>query len=275
MHLSDMIMQDLTRLVSQAVGRAQAHQEEGGPVVTLPTLSPSQAAQLIDHTLLKPEATETQVRQLCAEAKEYRFASVCVNPTWVGVCRGLLVDSPVKVCTVVGFPLGATLPEVKAFETERAVQAGAHEIDMVINIGRLKTGDHQTVFQDVAAVVAAAHRAGALVKAIVETALLSQDEKVAACVLAQAAGVDFVKTSTGFSSGGATPADVALMRRVVGPTLGVKAAGGVRTAQDLLAMVAAGATRVGASAGVKIVDELAAPTGGSEQSATAGSGLNY
>jgi deoxyribose-phosphate aldolase len=167
-----------------------------------------------------------------------------------------LVDSPVKVCTVIGFPLGATLPEVKAFEAERAIQAGAHEVDMVINIGRLKGGEHEVVFHDVAAVVAVAHRYGALVKTILEMGLLSEEEKVAACALAQAAGADFVKTATGFSGGGATVADVALMRRVVGPTLGVKAAGGIRTAADLRAMVAAGATRIGASAGVQILREF-------------------
>ena len=248
---------DLNQLVVNTLARVR---EDGGAAAAQPTVSltPEQAARLIDHTLLKPEATEAQVRQLCDEAKLYRFASVCVHPTWVGLCRMELAESPVKVCAVVGFPLGATLPEVKAFEAERAVQAGAHEIDMVINVGRLKTGDNQTVFQDVAAVVSTAHRFGAIVKVIIETALLNEEEKVAACALAQAAGADFVKTSTGFSTGGATVADVALMRRVVGPTLGVKAAGGIRTAADLRAMVAAGATRIGASAGVKIVEELKA-----------------
>lgn len=264
-------------MVSQALATVQG---EGEHIPTSPaqhTLSAAEAAGMIDHTLLKPDATETQIRALCQEAKQYKFASVCVNPTWVSLCRNLLADSPVKVCTVVGFPLGATLPEAKSFEAERAVQAGAHELDMVINIGRLKSGDHQIVFQDVAAVVAVARRTGALVKAIIETALLTQDEKVAACVLAQAGGVDFVKTSTGFSGGGATPADVALMRRVVGPNLGVKAAGGVRTAQDFQMMVAAGATRIGASAGVQIVQELAAGTNLSGQPAASStkSGESY
>jgi deoxyribose-phosphate aldolase len=245
-------------MVSQALAEFGNEGQGAESAAPLPTISATEAAGMIDHTLLKPEAVEAQIRQLCQEAKQYRFASVCVNPTWVAFCRALLADSPVKVCTVVGFPLGAGLAEVKAFEAERAVQAGAHELDMVINIGRLKGGDHQTVFQDVAAVVAVARRTGALVKAIIETALLTQDEKVAACVLAQAAGVDFVKTSTGFNGGGATAADVTLMRRVVGPNLGVKAAGGVRSALDLQMMVAAGATRIGASAGVKIVQELAA-----------------
>ncbi|RIK55940.1 MAG: deoxyribose-phosphate aldolase [Chloroflexi bacterium] len=232
-------------------------------------LTPAEAARLIDHTLLKPDATEAQVRQLCAEAKQYGFASVCVNPTWVGLCRDLLVDSPVKVCSVAGFALGATLPEVKAFEAERAILSGAHEVDMVINVGRLKSGDNQTVFQDIAAVVSVAHRLGAVLKAILETALLSEEEKIAACALAQAAGADFVKTSTGFN-GGATVADVALMRRVVGPAMGVKAAGGIRTAAELRAMVAAGANRIGASAGVKIMQELEAQSAEGESEPEAG-----
>jgi deoxyribose-phosphate aldolase len=212
---------------------------------------------MIDHTLLQPDATETQIQQLCREAKQYRFASVCVNPTWVPLARNLLVDSLVKVATVAGFPLGATLPEVKAFEAERAIQSGAHEIDMVINVGRLKSGNHQIVFQDITSVVAVARRSGALVKAIIETSLLTEEEKVAACVLAQAGGVDFVKTSTGFSKAGATVADVALIRRVVGPNLGIKAAGGIHSIQFLQELVAAGATRIGASASVKLMEELA------------------
>lgn len=247
---------ELQEMVGQALSRAKRGDKGTAQPVAEAALSAEEAARLIDHTLLKPDATEEQIRRICQEAAEFRFASVCVNPTWVSLCRSLLVESPVKVCTVVGFPLGATLPEVKAFETERALQSGAHEIDMVINVGKLKSGNHQAVFQDVAAVVSVAHRAGALVKAIIETALLSEDEKVAACVLAQAGGVDFVKTSTGFNGGGATVADVALMRRMVGPTLGVKAAGGIRTAQDVRAMVAAGATRIGASAGVAIVQQF-------------------
>jgi deoxyribose-phosphate aldolase len=212
---------------------------------------------LIDHTLLQPESTEAQIQQLCREAKHYRFASVCVNPTWVSLARTSLVDSLVKVATVVGFPLGATLPEVKAFEAERAIQAGAHEIDMVINVGRLKSGNHHVVFQDISSVVAMARRSGALVKAIIETALLSEEEKVAACVLAQAGGVDFIKTSTGFSTAGATVADVALIRRVVGPNMGIKAAGGIRSIQLLQELVAAGATRIGARHSVKLMEELA------------------
>ena len=212
-------------------------------------------AQVIDHTLLKPEATREQIDRLCREALEYHFASVCVNPTHVGRCAELLRGSDVKVCTVIGFPLGATTTAVKAYETRQAIDDGATEIDMVINIGALKSGDLDAVQADIGAVVDAAHAAGALVKVIIETALLSGDEKVTACRLAQAAGAEFVKTSTGFGPGGATAQDVALMRRVVGPEIGVKASGGVKNYADTQAMIAAGATRIGASAGVAIVSE--------------------
>ncbi len=217
-------------------------------------------ASLIDHTLLKPTATADQIRQLCAEAREYRFAAVCVNPVWVPLCAELLAGSPVAVCTVVGFPLGADLSEAKAFEAERCVALGASEIDMVINIGALKAQDFAAVRDDIAAVVSSSHAAGAIVKVIIETAYLTDEEKVAACVLAKDAGADFVKTSTGFGPSGATAADVALMRRVVGPAIGVKAAGGIRSGGDFKSMVAAGANRIGASAGVKIVAELAEQT---------------
>jgi deoxyribose-phosphate aldolase len=248
---------ELDQLISKAVVSAQSHSGgENQPSTSATKLNAAEVARLIDHTLLQPDATESQIQQLCREAKQYRFASVCVNPTWVPLARTLLVDSLVKVATVVGFPLGATLPEVKALETERAIQLGAHEIDMVINIGRLKSGNHQVVFQDITSVVAVARRSGAIVKAIIETSLLTEDEKVAACVLAQAGGVDFVKTATGFSKGGATVADIALMRRVVGPTMGIKASGGVRSLQFLQELVAAGATRIGASASVKIMEEV-------------------
>ncbi|MEZ4766804.1 MAG: deoxyribose-phosphate aldolase [Caldilineales bacterium] len=212
-------------------------------------------ARMIDHTLLKPDGTEEQIRQLCAEARANHFATVCVNPAWVGLCASLLRGSDVKVCTVVGFPLGATMPEVKAFETERAIANGASEIDMVQNIGALKSHDYRLVMQDVAAVVQAAHARQASVKVIIEAVLLTDEEKVESCAIAQAAGADYVKTSTGFASGGATAADVALMRAVVGPGIGVKAAGGIRSAEDARAMIAAGATRLGASAGIKIVRE--------------------
>jgi len=215
---------------------------------------PTDIAGYIDHTLLKPEATEQQIRQLCAEAAEFGFASVCVNPTWVPLAAHLLAGAKPMVATVIGFPLGATLPEVKAYETQRALEAGAAEFDMVINIGALKSKHFRLVEQDIAGVVAAAQ--GRTVKVIIETALLTEEEKVEACVIAKAAGADFVKTSTGFASKGATAEDVALMRRVVGSDMGVKASGGIRSAQDARAMIEAGATRIGASAGVKIVKEI-------------------
>ena len=210
-------------------------------------------AKLIDHTLLKPDATPDQVAQLCYEARTYGFASVCVNPSYVKLCADLLKTTDVKVCTVIGFPLGASAPDVKAFETETALRDGATEIDMVINIGALKGRDFTLVSHDISGVVRLAHAAGALVKVIIETSLLTEEEKITACLLAKEAGADFVKTSTGFSGGGATVADVALMRRVVGPEMGVKASGGVRDYADAKSLVEAGATRIGASAGVKIV----------------------
>ena len=212
-------------------------------------------AKYIDHTLLKPDATQDQIAQLCYEARTHHFASVCVNPTNVPLCAQLLRGSDVKVCTVVGFPLGATPPSVKAFETQQAIRDGATEIDMVINVGALKSRDYDAVYEDIAAVVATAHAHNALVKVIIEAALLTDEEKVIASQLSKAAGADYVKTSTGFGPGGATVEDVALMRRVVGPDIGVKAAGGVRNYADTQAMIAAGATRIGASAGVAIVSE--------------------
>ena len=215
----------------------------------------AELAHLIDHTLLRPEATREQVVQLCAEARQYGFAAVCVNPTWVRLCAERLCQSPVKVCTVVGFPLGATLNEVKAYETRRAIRLGTEEIDMVINVGALKSGDYGLVENDIAGVVLACQEEGAHSKVIIEAALLTDEEKVKACTLAKAAGADYVKTSTGFGPGGATAADVALMRRVVGPEIGIKAAGGIRTFEQAQQMVQAGATRIGASASVKIVQE--------------------
>jgi len=212
-------------------------------------------AAMIDHTLLKPDASRTEVEKLCREAAEYHFASVCVNPTWVATCARLLQGSPVKVCSVVGFPLGATTPDVKHYETRRALFDGAREIDMVINVGALKSGDLRVVERDIEAVTGPCRETGAISKVIIEAALLTDDEKVTACTLAKAAAADYVKTSTGFASGGATAADVALMRRAVGDEMGVKAAGGVKDLDALKAMVAAGATRIGASAGVRIVQE--------------------
>jgi deoxyribose-phosphate aldolase len=213
-------------------------------------------ARMIDHTLLKADASQEQIAQLCYEARTYHFASVCVNPAHVKLAAQLLKGSDVAVCTVVGFPLGATPPTVKAYETQQAIRDGATEIDMVINIGALKSEDYKAVYEDIAAGVRAAHAGNALVKVIIEAALLNDEEKVIASQLTKAAGADYVKTSTGFGPGGATVADVALMRRVVGPGLGVKAAGGVSNYADAQAMISAGATRIGASAGVRIVQEM-------------------
>src|SRR5512144_1554324 len=210
-------------------------------------------AKMIDHTLLKPDATQQEIAQLCFEAKKYGFASVCVNPTWVSLCAQLLQGSQVKVCTVIGFPLGATSSESKAFETETAIRQGATEIDMVINIGALKARDLDTVARDIRGVVNTAHPRGAIVKVIIETVLLTDEEKTIASLISKEAGADFVKTSTGFAGGGATTHDVALMRKAVGPEMGVKASGGVRTFEDAENMIKAGATRIGASAGVKII----------------------
>lgn len=212
-------------------------------------------ASLVDHTLLKPEATADDIKRLCDEAAQYRFASVCVNPTWVRACVCHLQGSAVPVCTVIGFPLGATLSDVKAYETRRAIGDGAREVDMVINIGALKSGDDCAVENDIRMVAEAAHEYGVICKVIIETALLTDEEKVRACLAAKRAGADFVKTSTGFSKGGATVADVALMRRTVGSDMGVKASGGVKGIEDARKMVEAGATRIGASVGVKIAQE--------------------
>jgi deoxyribose-phosphate aldolase len=216
---------------------------------------PGDVAGLIDHTLLKPDATRTDIEKLCREAAEFRFATVCVNPTWVALSAQLLRGTSVGVCSVVGFPLGATTPDVKHYEARRAIFDGAREIDMVINVGALRSGDLRVVQRDIEAVVAACQEAGVASKVIIEAALLTEDEKVTACTLSKAAGADFVKTSTGFGPGGATAADVALMRRTVGSEMGIKAAGGVKDYQALQQMVAAGATRIGASAGVRIVQE--------------------
>jgi deoxyribose-phosphate aldolase len=212
-------------------------------------------SSMIDHTLLKPDATRQEVEKLCREAAEFRFATVCVNPTWVAFASSRLRGSGVGVTSVVGFPLGATTPDVKHYETQRAIFDGATEIDMVINVGALKSGDLRVVERDIEAVTDPCRQSGVLSKVIIEAALLTDEEKITACTLAKAAGANFVKTSTGFGPGGATVADVMLMRRIVGEEMGVKAAGGVRDYEGLKAMVAAGATRVGASAGVKIVQE--------------------
>jgi len=221
------------------------------------TSSAADWASLIDHTLLKPEATDDDIKRLCEEAARYRFASVCVNPTWVRAAACNLQGTGIPVCTVIGFPLGATLSDVKAYEARRAILDGAREVDMVINIGALKSGDDCLVEHDIHLVAQVAHEYNALCKVIIETALLTDDEKVRASLAAKKAGADFVKTSTGFSKGGATVADIALMRRTVGADLGVKASGGVKGLEDARAMVEAGATRIGASVGVKIAQEAA------------------
>jgi deoxyribose-phosphate aldolase len=226
------------------------------PIPELPVAPQgAEISRWIDHTILKPEATAQQVKKICEEALEYNFASVCVNPSFASLAAGLLSGSEVETCTVVGFPLGATLPTVKMAETLTVIAMGATEIDMVINIGALKAQAYGQVLNDIEAVVQAAHNQRAIVKSIIETALLTRQEKIIACLLCKEAQADFVKTSTGFSTAGATVEDVELMRRVVGAKMGVKAAGGIRNLNDAQAMIAAGASRLGASAGVAILEE--------------------
>jgi deoxyribose-phosphate aldolase len=257
--LSDCCPDRLRGVLAAGASRIGVHATGGAP---------GDVAGLIDHTLLKPDASRGDIEKLCREAAEFHFATVCVNPVWVALAAARLRGSGVGVCSVVGFPLGATTPDVKHYETRRAIYDGAAEIDMVINVGALKSGDLRTVERDIEAVVDPCRQCGVGSKVIIEAALLTDEEKVTACTLSKAAGADFVKTSTGFGPGGATVADVALMRRVVGADMGVKAAGGVRDLEGLKAMVAAGATRVGASAGVKIVQELK----GGRPAATAATG---
>ena len=227
------------------------------PTPPLPLTKPvgAEIAAWIDHTLLKPEATAGQIKALCEEARQYHFAAVCVNPVYVPLARGLLKDAGVGMCAVIAFPLGAILPEDKVYEARRVIENGADEVDMVINIGALKGEAYGLVLNDILFVAQEAYERGARVKVIIEAALLTRREKVLACLLAQTAGADFVKTSTGFGPSGATVEDVDLMRRVVGPGTGVKAAGGIRTCKDALAMIAAGANRIGSSAGVAILNE--------------------
>lgn len=219
-------------------------------------------ARMIDHTLLKPEATPDEIRKLCEEARTYNFVSVCINPCFVTICKDLLKGSQVKVCTVIGFPLGATTTETKRYEAEQALNNGAQEIDMVINVGMLKQGKYDYVFNDINQIVLAAKRVGSVCKVIIETALLTDEEKIKACLISKEAKADFVKTSTGFSKGGATAGDVALMRYVVGTAVGVKASGGIRTAEDAKLMIESGADRIGASASVKIVKGEKSTSGG-------------
>lgn len=243
-------------MVDHLLFRVEEIEKELPPLVLPPNHPGSRPiASWIDHTLLKPDALPDQVEKLCREALELQFASVCVNPVFVPLCDRLLKGSDVKVCSVVGFPLGATLTEAKVDETRHAIQAGAQEIDMVIPVGLLRAGALTEVTDDIARVVEISHQNGALVKVILEMAFLDRREKIIGCLICQAAGADFVKTSTGFGPGGATLEDVELMRRVVGPGMGVKAAGGIRSLADAHAMLQVGATRLGTSAGVKIVQE--------------------
>lgn len=249
---------ELQQLVT-SIGDAILARLNGGdaPRSQASRLTRAQAAALIDHTILRPDATPADVRKVCREAVQYRFASVCVNAGHVPLVASELAGSGVKVCSVVGFPLGAMPTSAKMAETELAIRSGANEIDMVIPVGLLKAGEYEAVKNDIAGIAQVCAQGGALLKVILETCLLSDYEKAVACVLSRMAGAQFVKTSTGFSKGGATKEDVALMRRVVGHDMGVKASGGIRTLDDLLAMVDAGASRIGASAGVQIVDSIA------------------
>ena len=257
----------MTELSAEDIERIAAKVKEmlgkGGTTrAAEPALTPEQVAKLIDHTLLKPDATASDVEKLCAEARQHGFFSVCVNPVFVPQVKGLLKGSSVKVCCVVGFPLGAQDPQIKLLEARKAIREGAQEVDMVVNVGALKGKDDALVLRDIRGVVEACKDGRALSKVILETSLLTDEEKVRACELSMKAGADYVKTSTGFSSGGATAEDIALMARTVAPKkLGVKASGGVRTYADLLKMVKAGATRVGASASVKILEEARAAAG--------------
>jgi deoxyribose-phosphate aldolase len=244
--------------IASAVASGASRLSPRGPAADIP----GDLAKYIDHTLLKPDSTAAQIDTLCDEARQYRFAAVCVNPTWVRRCVERLRGTGVAVASVVGFPFGATLPEVKAFEARRVIRDGAREIDMVINIGALRSRDLDLVRRDVAAVSDACHEVGGLNKVIIETAMLTDEEKVIACRLAKQARADFVKTSTGFGGGGATAYDIALMREAVGPDMGVKAAGGVRSAETAREMIAAGATRLGATVGVKIVTGAASASPG-------------
>lgn len=242
--------------IAELIDLSQAYLHDLPPAApTPPVPQGEEIASFIDHTLLKPEATAEQVKIICQEARQHAFAAVCVNPSFVPLVHGLLKGTKILVCAVAGFPLGASLPSIKAFETLTLLEHGANEIDMVINIGALKDGAYGLVLNDIAGVVQTAHNQQAQVKVIIETGLLSQQEKILACLLSKAAGADFVKTSTGFSTGGATVEDIDLMHRIVGPQVKVKASGGVRNLADALAMIQAGASRIGTSSGIKILQE--------------------
>jgi deoxyribose-phosphate aldolase len=253
--LVDKIVKEVMNRISQTAAGSPSHESPPAGVKSATGVTvnvPADLAQFIDHTLLKQDATKEQIEQLCKEAIEYNFYSVCVNSSWVPFCSRLLRGSSVKISSVVGFPLGAMDSRTKSFETRYAIENGAHEIDMVINVGALKAGDVKTVEEDIRAVLRAC-RGTTILKVIIETCLLTDEEKVLACQIAKKVGAHFVKTSTGFSKAGATAQDVALMRRIVGPEMGIKAAGGVRSFEDALLMIRSGATRLGTSSGVKIV----------------------
>jgi deoxyribose-phosphate aldolase len=253
--LHDALKGEYMETLADIVALAEVYEQELPPEGDMLALPQGRAiAGWIDHTLLKPEATATQVKTLCQEALQYQFAAVCINPAYVSLAHGLLSGSQVAVCTVVGFPLGATLPTYKVYETLATLQAGAQEVDMVINIGALKGKAYGLVWNEIESVVKVAHNEGAIVKVILENALLTRYEKILGCLISKATGADFVKTSTGFGPGGATMEDVALMRRVVGPGTGVKAAGGIRSLEDAQNMIRSGANRIGASAGVTILE---------------------
>ncbi len=257
------LVADVTRQAMEALGDLRAGHQAAHPGNVL-------IARMIDHTLLKPEASAEQIATLCAEAREHRFAAVCVNPTNIAQCAALLADAPdVAVGAAIGFPLGANTTEIKVYETLRAIADGATEVDMVINVGAVKSQNWPLVKADIARVVTAAHAGGARCKVILETGLLTQDEKIMACRICKEVGADFVKTSTGFGAGGATVEDIALMRETVGPEMGVKASGGIRTFADAQAMIAAGATRIGTSAGIRIVQEALGASSSGESSTAA------
>lgn len=261
----DISQEDIARITQRVKDILQSGGCASSTANRPPQLGPSEIARMIDHTILKPEASEEDVRRLCEEALKYNFFSVCVNPFYVKLAASLLRNSPVRVCCVVGFPLGAQDPQIKVLEARKAIREGAKEIDMVINIGALKSKNDDLVLKDIRGVVEACREGRALCKVILETCLLTEEEKIRACQLSMKAGADFVKTSTGFSKGGATPEDIALMAKVVAPKkLGVKASGGVRTYADAMKMIAAGATRIGSSNSVKIIEEARAVTGRKE-----------
>lgn len=248
--------QNLDALVTATIARVTSELGANDAPHIEAELSAEQIADMIDHTVLKPDTVGSQIDAICDEAREYNFASVCVNPTWISRCVDLLVGSNVAMCAVAGFPLGANSTAAKAFEAADAVATGAEEVDMVVNVGRLRDGEWQAVHDDVAAVAEAVHAGSAILKVILETNLLTDEQIIAGSILCKTAGADFVKTATGFSGGGATVEAVRLMRTTVGPALGVKASGGVRTASDVRKMAAAGATRIGASAGVAIMQDV-------------------